>query len=342
MLVRVANIPELLHLFTGRIFEFVHGPGVQPPVINAQNLQPIKETLLACISDEAHIAEKVCYAIGQLAAGFKEAGPTSPLSPFFHDFISALLGTVCRSTAALDGHKPCILTMYVRACCRDCWGASLQPVKQTPFIASSGYGCILSAVVHAHGGKGGAFHQPHLQALSSWQSVVISKLLMLTCIHSRPPHAAHASLHALCLMPGACCGWQAQKAGNEGEPQLQLQAFEAINEMVRSASENTLPVVQQLIPIMLQRLQGTLQGISSTSAPPPERQSDLQVCSSLLARVCQKACMAEHQLQACQCLRLSERHACLHELAWLAEQLLLLAAWPAMLDRATHHRLKCQ
>ena len=84
----------ILLCFSGRIFEFVHGPGVQPPVITAQNLQPIKEVLLRCINDEPHIAEKVCYAIGQLSAGFKDSGVTSPLSPYFQDLITALLGTV--------------------------------------------------------------------------------------------------------------------------------------------------------------------------------------------------------------------------------------------------------
>ena len=67
---------------------------------------------------------------------------------------------------------------------------------------------------------------------------------------------------------------QAEKAGADSEPQLQLQAFEAFNEMVRSAAADTLPTVQQLIPVMLKSLTATLQAGPSTSM---ERQSDLQV-----------------------------------------------------------------
>lgn len=43
----------------GRIFEFVHGSGANPPVITSANLGPIVEALLQSIKDEHHIAEKV-------------------------------------------------------------------------------------------------------------------------------------------------------------------------------------------------------------------------------------------------------------------------------------------
>ena len=43
----------------GRIFEFVHGPHIMPPIITSQNLQQIKDVLLHSIRDEAYIAEKV-------------------------------------------------------------------------------------------------------------------------------------------------------------------------------------------------------------------------------------------------------------------------------------------
>lgn len=71
---------------------------------------------------------------------------------------------------------------------------------------------------------------------------------------------------------------QAQRAGQEGEAQLQLQAFEAINEMVRYASQDTLPVVQQLVLVILQRLAQTVQP-AATQAVSQERLSDLQVCN---------------------------------------------------------------
>ena len=57
---------------------------------------------------------------------------------------------------------------------------------------------------------------------------------------------------------------------------LQLQAFEAINEVVRSASTDTLPLVGQLIPALLDKLASTLRmQVNSTEAK--EHQSELQV-----------------------------------------------------------------
>ena len=69
---------------------------------------------------------------------------------------------------------------------------------------------------------------------------------------------------------------QAQRqAGEQEAARLQAQAFEAINDAVRSAGADTLPLVAQLIPLMLSKLGATLQ------APPAgteqrERQSELQ------------------------------------------------------------------
>lgn len=37
---------------------------------------------------------QVCYALSQLAAGFKDSDTASPLSPYFKDIIQALLETV--------------------------------------------------------------------------------------------------------------------------------------------------------------------------------------------------------------------------------------------------------
>lgn len=57
---------------------------------------------------------------------------------------------------------------------------------------------------------------------------------------------------------------------------LQLQAFEAINEVVRSASSDTLPLVGQLIQALLDKLASTFRmQIISTEAR--EHQNDLQV-----------------------------------------------------------------
>ena len=85
-----------------------------------------------------------------------------------------------------------------------------------------------------------------------------------------------------------CMCRQAHKAGEAGEPQLQLQAFEAVNEMVRSAPTDSLLTVQQLIPAILQRLQATLPplGHSQGSSAGPDRQSDLQVDLQLHCSPC--------------------------------------------------------
>ena len=74
----------------------------------------------------------------------------------------------------------------------------------------------------------------------------------------------------------ACCV-QAQRQGSEQEvARLQAQAFEAINDSVRSASTDTLPLVAQLVPLMLTKLSSTMQ-TPITSVDEHERQSELQV-----------------------------------------------------------------
>ena len=74
----------------GRIFEFVHSPAV----VNERSLPGIVGVLLGAIRDSLHIAEKVCYALAQLAAGFKDAQNASLLSPYFKDIVAALLEAV--------------------------------------------------------------------------------------------------------------------------------------------------------------------------------------------------------------------------------------------------------
>lgn len=61
---------------------------------------------------------------------------------------------------------------------------------------------------------------------------------------------------------------------------LQLQAFEAINEVVRSASSDTLPLVGQLIQALLDKLASTFR-MQIASIEAREHQNDLQVCSEL-------------------------------------------------------------
>ena len=62
--------------------------------------------------------------------------------------------------------------------------------------------------------------------------------------------------------------------GPEGT-RLASQAFEAINEAVRSAAADTLPLVAQLIPLTLQKLTGTL-AMAAAAPDARERQSEMQ------------------------------------------------------------------
>ena len=56
---------------------------------------------------------------------------------------------------------------------------------------------------------------------------------------------------------------------------VQTQAFEAINEVVRSSAADTTPMVVQLIPVIVGRLGGTLQ-MGTHSAEAAEKQSEVQ------------------------------------------------------------------
>ena len=66
---------------------------------------------------------------------------------------------------------------------------------------------------------------------------------------------------------------------------LQLQAFEAINEVVRSASSDTLPLVGQLIQALLDKLASTFR-MQIASSEAREHQNDLQVRNTWSAVPC--------------------------------------------------------
>lgn len=84
----------------GRIFEFLHGPNIDGPIITQAILPVILGVLLESIKDVPNVAEKVCGAIYFLAQGYEESGgATSPLSPFFQGIIEALLLTTDREDA---------------------------------------------------------------------------------------------------------------------------------------------------------------------------------------------------------------------------------------------------
>lgn len=90
----------------GRIFEFVHGEDVNPQLLTSQNLPSVVAALLEALRDETHVAEKVCYAIGQLASGFNkdtyQPQGGALLSPYFKDIVGALLETAARPVADMS------------------------------------------------------------------------------------------------------------------------------------------------------------------------------------------------------------------------------------------------
>lgn len=83
----------------GRIFEFMHGSAVETSVITPENCQQILTVLLQSMKDVPNVAEKACGALYFLVQGYEDSGPTSPLSPFFHDIIQALLSVTHRDDA---------------------------------------------------------------------------------------------------------------------------------------------------------------------------------------------------------------------------------------------------
>ena len=94
----------------GRVFEFVHGTDNAQPLVTQRNVSEIVQALLASLQDEPHIAEKVCYALSQLAAGSKQEDGLSLLSPYFKEIIQALLTTV----------RPSPCSRVEVGCCQGC------------------------------------------------------------------------------------------------------------------------------------------------------------------------------------------------------------------------------
>lgn len=161
----------------GRIFEFVAGEELEPPpLLGPQNLPQVVASLLEAIRDEPHIAEKVCYALSQLAGVFRGVDP-SPLSPYFKDVVGALLDTASR-------------------------------------------------------------HQQ------------VDSAATTTAANSLPSSVT---------------------------VRLQMQAFEAVNEVVRCSSIDASPLVAQLVPIAVSKLaETTSRGPAHTSPETAEKQAELQ------------------------------------------------------------------
>lgn len=92
----------------GRIFEFLHGPSLEPPVITPTNLPLIIAVLLESINDTPNVAEKVCGAIYFLAQGYEDGGQSStPLSPYFPKILEALLAATAREDSVDSRLRTC-------------------------------------------------------------------------------------------------------------------------------------------------------------------------------------------------------------------------------------------
>ncbi|KAJ7945077.1 importin subunit beta-1-like [Quillaja saponaria] len=75
----------------GRMFELLHGSGLETPIITQENCQQIVTVLLHSMKDVPNVAEKACGALYFLAQGYEDAAASSsPLTPFFHDIVHAL------------------------------------------------------------------------------------------------------------------------------------------------------------------------------------------------------------------------------------------------------------
>ncbi|XP_065865208.1 importin subunit beta-1 [Euphorbia lathyris] len=83
----------------GRIFEFLHGSTIDTPIITQANCQQIITVLLQSMKDAPNVAEKACGALYFLAQGYEDAGPASPLTPYFQEIVQALLTATHREDA---------------------------------------------------------------------------------------------------------------------------------------------------------------------------------------------------------------------------------------------------
>lgn len=69
------------------------------------------------------------------------------------------------------------------------------------------------------------------------------------------------------------------------QARLQTQAFEAINEVVRSSATDVVPMVVQLLPLFIGKLRESCQA-QPQSAEAAERQSEIQVRVACLYFLC--------------------------------------------------------
>ena len=106
-------------------------------MVNQETLPQIVGVLLGSIRDMPHIAEKVCYAMAQLAAGFKDDDSTSLFSPYFKEIVGALLDAVLPGPHALCSIR---LVFSYLSRCGMLLGADSNPVLQSCLMSLTGHG----------------------------------------------------------------------------------------------------------------------------------------------------------------------------------------------------------
>lgn len=79
----------------GRIFEFLVGRGGSVLILNEQSLTEVVTTLLQSLGDEPHIANRVCFALSQLAMCTQQLGMQN-FSQHFKNIVQALIHTAFR------------------------------------------------------------------------------------------------------------------------------------------------------------------------------------------------------------------------------------------------------
>ena len=105
-------------------------------MVNQETLPQIVGVLLGSIRDMPHIAEKVCYAMAQLAAGFKDDDSTSLFSPYFKEIVGALLDAVLPGPHALA----LFCGVFISFAVRYALGGNSNPVLQPCLVSLTGHG----------------------------------------------------------------------------------------------------------------------------------------------------------------------------------------------------------
>jgi hypothetical protein len=75
----------------GRIFEHLHVPDAQPPLVTHANVERIVTALLRAMGADQGMAQKACYAVQMLADGFKPTDERHELTPYFPQIAEELL-----------------------------------------------------------------------------------------------------------------------------------------------------------------------------------------------------------------------------------------------------------